>query len=135
MGRTKALPSAPPKLPAYLTEWLICLKSALKPTRSLYFCSDSTASHCFRNEIVWKRTISDQKARNGRTNNISTILFHAAKIPSIDESGNQSEVQPNCRKYQIQSGVLHCAHNVWRTVQIYTTSGAVIAILIPPTGD
>lgn len=82
MARTKALHSAQPNLPAYLaylTEWIICLKSVLKPTGSLYFYNDTTASQCFRNEIVWKRNHIRSKARNTRTNNINTILFYAAK--------------------------------------------------------
>lgn len=71
MERTKVLHS----LPAYLTEWLICLKSVLKPTGSLYFYSDSTASQCFRNKIMWKRNHIRSKRLATREQTTSTPSY------------------------------------------------------------
>lgn len=73
----------------YMTERLICLKSILKPTGSLYLHCDPTASHYlkitldgifgpanFRNEIVWKRT-SSRMAKHKHPSVHDTILFYA----------------------------------------------------------
>ena len=73
----------------YMTERLICLKSVLKPTGSLYLHCDPVASHYlkvtldaifgyhhFRNEITWKRT-SSRMAKHKHPSVHDTILFFA----------------------------------------------------------
>lgn len=72
----------------YMTERLICLKSVLKPTGSLYLHCDPTASHYlkvtldgifgypnFRNEIVWKRATAHSNAKR-YGNNSDRILYY-----------------------------------------------------------
>ncbi len=88
-----ALRYSQPKLLAYLVymvQRLIMMKSVLRPTGSIYFHCDPTASHYlkvmmdaifghenFQNEIVWKRTSSHNRAR--RWGDIHDIILFYSK--------------------------------------------------------
>ena len=74
----------------YMTERLICLKSVLKPTGSLFLHCDPVASHYlkitldgifghqnFRNEITWKRCSSHALSEKGFDKIADHILFYA----------------------------------------------------------
>ena len=75
----------------YMTQRLVVLRRVLKPTGSIYFHCDPTASHYikvimdgifgrdnFRNEIVWKRTYAHNRAKRwGPIHDI--ILFYSKK--------------------------------------------------------
>lgn len=79
---------------AYLTMMaprLVALKRVLKSNGSIYLHCDSTASHHlkllldsvfgperFRNEIIWKRTLSKGLASKGLPSNHDTILVYSA---------------------------------------------------------
>ena len=78
----------------YMTQRLVRLKSVLKPTGSIFFHCDPTASHYikmimdgvfgranFKNEIVWKRTSSHNRAKRfGPVHD--TILFYVKSAKS-----------------------------------------------------
>ena len=89
---TLALKNTQPELLAYLVymiQRLILMKSVLRPSGSIYFHCDPTASHYlkvmmdgifgyknFRNEIIWKRTSSHNRARKwGDIHDV--ILFYS----------------------------------------------------------
>ncbi len=74
---------------AMMAPRLVELRRALKPTGSLYLHCDPTASHYlkllldavfgpenFRNEIIWKRTVSYNNVRNRFGDETDTILFY-----------------------------------------------------------
>ena len=117
----------------YMTERLICLKSILKPTGSLYLHCDPTASHYlkitldaifdhqnFRNEITWKRATSSQKGSQHAPrqwgNNTDIILFytnsneyklHPFRPLTEDEiAAKFTKTDEHGRKYQVQSGAI-----------------------------
>jgi site-specific DNA-methyltransferase (adenine-specific) len=73
-----------------MTPRLVELRRVLKPTGSLYLHCDPAASHYlkllldsvfgaenFRNEIVWKRTVSHNNVRNRFGDETDTILFYS----------------------------------------------------------
>ena len=75
----------------YMTQRLIRLRDILKPTGSIYFHCDPTASHYikmimdgvfgrsnFRNEIVWRRTKKKGNIQLRYARNHDIILFYAA---------------------------------------------------------
>ena len=120
---------------AYMAERLALLRELLKPTGSIYLHCDPHASHYlkmimdnifgpenFRNQIVWKRTTSDQKGSHHKSkswgNNTDIIFFYVksdanklnpfrpltkeeieAKFAKTDEKG---------RKYQDDSAHIFC---------------------------
>ena len=79
----------------YMTQRLVRLKNVLKPTGSIYFHCDPTASHYikvlmdgvfgrsnFRNEIVWKRTSAHNRAKRfGPVHD--TILFYSKSRDAV----------------------------------------------------
>ncbi len=93
----KALRKTQPSLLAYMTYMvprLLRMYSLMKPTASLYFHCDPTASHYikpfldaifdhrnYRNEISWQRATSTQKGNQydskGWGNNVDIILYYA----------------------------------------------------------
>jgi len=106
----KALHETQPSLLAYLsymTERLIIMRRILKPTGSIYFHCDPTASHYikimmdvifgherFRNEITWKRTNAHALGSRRFDSITDKILFYArsnksvfrgAKVPMSEE--------------------------------------------------
>ena len=89
----------------YMTERLICLKSILKSSGSLYLHCDPVASHYlkitldgifgptnFRNEIVWKRATAHKSSRK-YGNNTDRILYYANNAENCIWNGQSIATQ------------------------------------------
>ena len=124
----RALRDTQPRLLAYLSymaERLLIMWRILKPTGSLYFHCDPTASHYvkalldaifghdnFRNEITWQRTESHNTAE--RYGNIADIILYYTKSdvatwnPQYQEYGDAQlsrfrHTGPDGRKYKLEN--------------------------------
>ena len=87
----RALRDTQPRLLAYLSymaQWLIAMQRLLKPTGSVYFHCDPTASHYvkalmdavfghdnYRSEIIWRRTSAHNSARRWRPIHDTILMY------------------------------------------------------------